>query len=247
MFSEPLYASEVSSITNSHRKKSYSYQCREEPLSSYCNKAACNLRKYGINSGEALPFIESITKHNSDPPIWWIYFDDGQKMRCSTEDLQNTRGFQRRCMDQLNIAPAILKQDQWTRILQELLKNITIIEVDESATALGILKHYILDYFVYNPNGETYEELLNKKPVLIGDEYCFALIHLLEWLSKKSYNLAKSDLVSLVLEQMGASRRIVTFKDNKGDSLTRSIMVLPASAIKQFKLTAPDMEDNKPY
>lgn len=244
LFAEPLTATELTGIIKSNGKKEYHYACNSEPLASYCNKVLCNTRKYGYNSGAGFPFIVSLTKHDSDPPLWWVYFDDGAKMRCDTDDLQNSRGFQRRAMEQLNNVPPIFKQDQWTRILQELMKKITVVEVPESATQYGLMRQYVIDYLTLNPPGEIYEELLARKPVIVDGFYCFQLSSLMEWLSKKSFGLAKPEFISMVLGQMGAK-----FRSQKIGTTTRVIYLLPEGIVRGHNedLPMPDLENPAAY
>lgn len=240
-YTEPLSSHEMEQIIRSYAKKDYRYGCESEPLKSYCNKPLCNTRRYGYNSGSSHPFITSLTKHNSEPPLWWIYFDNGSKMRCNTDDLQNSRGFQRRAMEQLNSVPPILKQDVWTKMLQELMKKVTVVEVPESATQVGMMKQYIYDYLTGAAPGETMEDVMSHKPVLIDGEFRFSLVELMGFLRKKSFDLAKPDFITMVLGDMGAKYR--TYKIAK---TSRVLYSIPSSEIEGFNEELPMPELVKP-
>jgi hypothetical protein len=244
MWPEPLPASELVDIIRSVGKKSYGYSCEDEPMLGHCSRPLCNQRKFGVNGAGAHPFIVSLTKHNSDPPLWWVYFDDGKKMRCDTDDLQNSRGFQRRAMEQLNQVPNVYKQDQWTKVLQQLMKNVTIVEVPENATQFGLMRQYIHDYLTLTSPGETYEELLSHKHVLIDDVFCFQLPDLIAWLSKKSFGIAKPELITLTLVQMGAK-----YREQKIHNSKRTIYTIPAKDVTGHaeELPMPDLEQPTSY
>lgn len=227
MMPEPLSATELAGIIKSNGKREYNFACNSEPLHSYCNRAMCNTRKFGISSGNAFPFVVSLTKHNSEPPIWWVYFDNGDKMRCSTEDLQNSKNFQARAMEQMNNVPPILKQDAWTKMLQQLMGKLTIVEVPENATQFGIMRGYIIDYLTHNAPGESMEDLLAHKPVIVDGNYYFQLTELMAWLGKKSFGLAKPEFITLVLGNMNAqfgSRKI-------SPKITRHVYWLPTKIV----------------
>jgi hypothetical protein len=185
-----------------------------------------------------MPFLVSLTKHNSDPPIWWVYFDSSKKMQVSTEDLQNTRGFQRRAMEQLNLVTPVIKQDEWTRILQELMERVEIIEVPESASVFGTMKFYILDWLATIPHDDNIKELLGRKNALIDGKFIFLLSPLVEHLMKKSFALARPEIITSTLTQMGA-----TFKTIEIGSTTRSVYLLDANQVHGHKdeLPVPDM------
>lgn len=240
LMSDPLTATELAGIIKSNGRKEYGYNCNAEPLHSYCNRAACNLRKYGISSGHAFPFIQSLTKHDSDPPLWWIYFDNGKKMRCNTEELQSSKGFQARAMEQLNSVPPILKQENWTKMLQELMRNVQIVKVPENTTQTGMMKSYICDYLTQVGAGESLEDLLAHKPAVVDGFYYFQLSELMAWLGKKSFGLAKPEFITLVLGEMGAK-----FGTRTISKTSRHLYWIPVGSVEKHgeELPMPDLAD----
>mgnify|MGYP001459361361 CR=1 FL=1 len=48
-----LPANEIVTIQSQHKKKDYGYLCKEEPMGSHCDKAACREAKYGVGKNNS--------------------------------------------------------------------------------------------------------------------------------------------------------------------------------------------------
>ncbi|TAK94340.1 hypothetical protein EPO05_06495, partial [Patescibacteria group bacterium] len=143
----PLPASEVLGIMKSLRKGDFFYTCKQSPCCNFCNMPKCRTRKFGIGTASAgMPKFGSLTKLLTVPPVWFLEIEGGGRLELGTDDLQNQRRFQARCMDVLSIMPAAMKQSDWQEIIQGLLENVTIVEMPVESTPVGQLKQFLEDF-----------------------------------------------------------------------------------------------------
>ena len=118
--SPPLSASEVVTIQKQVEKKDYNYRCKEPPINSYCNAQVCKTRKFGIGGrGSSLEF-SSLSKLETDPPVWLLNVGE-TRIELQTDELQIQTKFQKKCMNALNIMPPLVKQSVWQEIVERLM------------------------------------------------------------------------------------------------------------------------------
>lgn len=137
-FKEAVDEKELETILKSLRKKKYSYQCDQEPLCSFCNVKLCRTRKFGIGSATTLPMITSITKVVGDESMWFVDVEGG-RMTLTTGEFHDFKRFSSRCMNDLNILPAPMKNEAWISWLRTQMENAIEIkdEVMYAANDLG--------------------------------------------------------------------------------------------------------------
>jgi hypothetical protein len=73
----PLPWGEVAAIIKSIASKEFNYQCKNQPLSQYCNSARCRMRKFGVGGGEnSFPILGELRKLDVDPPVYFWDMND---------------------------------------------------------------------------------------------------------------------------------------------------------------------------
>jgi hypothetical protein len=83
---------DVKSIIGSHKnpQKTYFYQCKQEPLKSFCNSKECRRRPYGVGGGALVPTITGVIKVLTLPePTYYVTVDGDIRIKCSYEQLRN--------------------------------------------------------------------------------------------------------------------------------------------------------------
>ena len=66
----------------------------------FCNGALCRTRPHGVGDGGGkFPVIETITKLDMDPPIWFVQVEGLGRMELTTEQLQRYDQFHRIAMN----------------------------------------------------------------------------------------------------------------------------------------------------
>lgn len=194
-FSEPLGDRELEAIKKSYEKKDYRYQCSKEPLCHYCDSRKCKAKQFGIGKDEIVPSNRSLTKLNTDPPLWYITIDNN-RIALTTDQLFNFTQFNKRCLEILNRVFQPYKQSEWLENLASIVQNCTVIDIPEELTEKGVF-HEILQDFLFGSH---------------DDESPQCLIQGIPWRTPTAFYFRRKDLQKrLDLEK---------FKDLKGNEIT---------------------------
>lgn len=184
----PLEATEVQGLIKSVERKDFQYTCKQVPLSNYCNMPKCRQCKFGIGGSDiGMPKFGSLTKLKTQPPIWFLEIEGGGRLELTTDDLQNPRSFQNKCMEVLNIMPILPKLTEWQEIIHKLLSEVTEITVPEDATPAGQLWQHLEDFCTSRVQAKTADEILLGKPWLHNGEYFFRIRDFLAYLERQKF------------------------------------------------------------
>lgn len=231
----PLASEEVLGVMKSLRRKDYSYTCKSQPIQSYCNAAVCRTCKYGISGADlGMPKMGTLTKLTTVPPIWFmdVETEDGiKRMELTTEELQEPKQFQKRCMEALNTMPVILKRENWMSIVQKLLTELTVVEIPMEATPQGQFLSILESFCMSKVRARVADELMLGKPWHVGDEVHFRLQDLLQYLNIKKFTLLPLNRIAVILRETPGCHK--HFHNLKGKGC--NVMVLPVSMFSQQK------------
>lgn len=210
--SPPLSASEVISIAQSLNKKEYGYTCHKPPIKSHCQAAKCRLRKFGVGPSQGMPVLTGLTKYDAQPPIWFLDVEGGGRIELTTEDLQNQARFQRRCMDALNVMTPLQGRHAWQSIIQDLLDNVTVIEVPKDATPVGQLLEHVERFCTSKVQARTRDELLLGKPWFNEGRHYFRMSDLIAYLDRQRFNGVSVSKLGSILKEHGAEHHFFVLK-----------------------------------
>lgn len=212
--SPPLTASEVSGVIKSLRKaKGYSYTCKQQPISSYCNQGKCRACKFGIGvMGMGMPKYGTLCKIQTVPPVWFVDVEGGGRMELETEDLQFIKRYQTRCMDALSIMPPLIKNELWCEVISKLMEEITIVEVPLEATPRGMLRHLLEEFCTSRVQARTPEEVLLGKPHTADGKTYFRLRDFMSFLDRQKFRDFKMHHVAVYLREWGGEKHFFNVK-----------------------------------
>jgi len=121
---DPISTEELfKTIISSHKKKDYSYRCKESPLMEVCNKTLCKKRKYGIGGEEVSQLnFETFRQYTAEEPYYeWVI--NGVSMKFFSEgDIIKQQRFRELCFRQLHVLPGLMKEKQWSERYEKSLK-----------------------------------------------------------------------------------------------------------------------------
>jgi hypothetical protein len=238
----PLNVGEVTTIVRSLEKKEYNYACKKPPICNHCNSSICRTRKFGVGEGAGLPEFGTLTKINSDPPVWFLNVADGGRLELSTDDLQSPVRFQKRCMDVLNIMPTLPKRQEWQAIIGALMENVNVVDVPVENTPRGRMMQY-LEEFCVNRGTEDAEGLLRGLVWNNGGQHHFRLKDFQEYLNrKKFFDLDSGQLVAAFRESRWNSRRVSA---KRGKAVACYVCPLFLDAEEEY--TPPTQTSDIPY
>jgi hypothetical protein len=211
----PLGAQEVLGVVKSLKKKEYKYLCKHQPMVSYCNRNKCRTVRYGIGPSTGMPAMGTLTKFNTDPPLWFVDVEGGGRLELSTEDLQNPIRFQKVCMDQLNIMPPVIKRENWIEIIGGMLDSVNIVQVPKETSPEGMFADYLEDFLNTKSQGNESRprDVLIQGQVWIDQErYFFRVKDLMDFLTTKRFYEFKSNKLALMLKDLGVEHHFFNIK-----------------------------------
>lgn len=203
-FDPPIGDSEVTSTSNSVSKKEYDYTCTKAPLKNYCNRELCLTRKFGIDRLIVDNFkLENLVKYTSDPPIWFVNIaGTGVRLELATEDLQDQKRFQTKCLNAGNLYTPKISQAQWIAMMQQLLQKVTTVEASVDTSPKGQFYEWLEKFCTNRVQAKTKEELLLGKPWTNDGYHYFGLHYLMAYLERNHFKEFKLHQVSNLLKEI---------------------------------------------
>lgn len=239
----PLGIVEVLGVIKSLQKKEFFYMCKQPPIAQYCNTSKCRGCKHGVGGGGiGLPKLGSLTKICTAPPLWFLDIEGGGRLELTTEDLQNQLGFQRRCMEVLNIMPGMMKRESWENLLQGLMAGVIIADVPAEATPAGQLINHLSDFCTSRVQGRIHDDLLTGKPWTNNSFHYFRLKDFLSYLERQKF-IMKLNQITVHLRDLGAEKK---FFNIKGRGV--NVMMVKEFVNKQTQdFDIPPTQEQAPY
>ena len=165
----PLESQEVMDVIGRLEKKDYNYKCKDAPCVNYCNSALCRTRRYGVGGGDSYPVISGLSKLDAGDATLWFMDIDGERIELTTDELQNYRLFQKRCMEELTRFFMPLKADTWAAMVGSAMQSAVIIEPSPEVTTSGHLMELLESFLMNRHRGQAREDLLLGRPWLDPD------------------------------------------------------------------------------
>jgi hypothetical protein len=204
---------DLTHVKRSLSRKEYTYQCTVDPLRRYCRRNECINCRFGINrESQFLPKLGNATKLMSEPPVWYVTLNNGERLKISSDQLQNPRLYQLACMDQLSIVPPKTKSDDWEHIVRQVVENSSVEFPPEGSTPTEQFIEYLESFLggVDQPQAEEVDEIIQGKPFRNGDTILFRLQDLRRYLQRYRFNELKQRDFTRILHEMGVISRQVT-------------------------------------
>ncbi len=241
----PLTMPEVQGVMKSLRKKDYSYACTKQPICNHCNAALCRTRKFGVGSGTTgrFPMLGGLTKLNTKPPIWF-WTVDGARMEMSTEDLQDPRKFQRRCMDYLNLVPQIPSKPVWEAAVQHAMDTVTTIEAPADASPEGQFWDMVERFCTSRAQALSIDEIVLGKPFTENGRTYFRMQDLLAYLSMHKFYEFRVTKISSLLKDAKADHH---FSYLKGRGVNYWSIVEFVKQTQSFSVPDEAKESGEPF
>lgn len=193
---KPLNSKEMNTIIKSVGRKDYFYPCRQSPLVNHCHRNDCIQKKYGVGTdlGE-VPVLDTLQKINTDPPTYILSMLDRNgkptPVVLNSEELLSARKIKKKCLEKMNYLPFIPKQNEWEKLIQNVLENIIIIDVPEDSSLSGQLFYQLQFFLTRKARSGNKKELLNGKPLINEDKIYFRLVDFCQYLEINHFRAFK--------------------------------------------------------
>lgn len=237
LMSPPLPGEEVMQVISRLRAKEYRYQCKTEPLVSRCNSQVCRLRRYGIADVGSVPFINSLSVLESDPPIWFADVGD-YRVELTTDQLITYREFQKACMEKLLVYWTDMRQADWGLMLSKAMESVVRIDTPVETKTVHVFQEQLEQFLTNRTVGHRMEDLLSQRPVSYDDDdtYIFRLQDLDKHLLRNKINMTRGAIVAR-LRDLGADRG---HQNIKGRGVT--VWTIPRSIFQRGeKVSTPSL------
>ena len=195
----PLSHKEVGAVIKSLEKKAYVFTCNNSPLCNNCNREICKTREFGIASFQHVDIgivLDSVTKLNSDPPIWIVSLD-GIRTEIETDDLLDQNRFRKVCTNTINKLPGRMKGEEWDKFVRSKLSSIEQIEAPIETKPREQAFQVVYEFLMATPQGvepsETRWAKNGSGVVLNGNRY-------LDFLSKRNIMVDKRKLWIILMQ-----------------------------------------------
>lgn len=242
LFPEPLGSAEVETLKKSYGKKDYRYQCSKQPLCNYCDSSRCRKTAHGVGGGEFLPATRSLSMVDTSPPIWYLDIVRPQgptRISLTTEQLQDPRLFQRRCMETIQQMPPTIKMEEWQPIVSQLMQHCTKIEVPPEMTPTGQFIEHLWEFLHARASDGSFQDLLRGVPFCDGDHYYFRLKDLQLHLAQQRFvSLKPNEIIAVLRSTLNATKE---FKHVGGRGV--NCFKLPAQNPQPMELATPQFQE----
>jgi TOTE conflict system primase-like protein len=202
VFTPPLEHGEVEQICSSIGRRNYLYSCKEPALSAVCNATLCRTRKFGImpaDGPDGAAKYGDLSILETDPPIYFLSVNNS-RVELTTEQFQSPKLFQRRVIEVARFAPPIVKQEQWTNIMNDLLSRAIPITAPADGSTDGQLLELLERFCSGRIRGYVPEELLIGKPWLHDGQVTIRLQDFERFLTSNQFKAYQRPKIISVLQ-----------------------------------------------
>lgn len=164
IFTAPLGAGEVVALQKSLDKKDYGPTCDIEPFKSHCDKAACKNCPFGVGQdSESKAVVGGLTVILTQPPYYFMDVN-GKRVELDSDSLVNQTKWQKKVTEQIHFMPSTIKQQDWTTLVNGMLKQAVFIEVPRELTLEGKFEDLLKQFCTGSVQAMEPGEVYNGKP-----------------------------------------------------------------------------------
>lgn len=224
-------------------RKEYDYTCKIEPMCSHCDSATCVTRRHGVGDGGNFPRITSMSKLDTEPPVWFVDVED-KRLEVSTDELQNYMKFHRVCMERLDRCYAILKQQTWLAAISSAMKDLILIEASADVGEGERFREALEEFLTNRQRGLHREDLFAGRPWEDPEDgrHYFRLADLQKFLVKEGFREISRVKIARRIEDLGGAQHFMNIRGFGG----LSTWWVPGDAVRAPPdMPAPPMPEAK--
>jgi len=237
---KPLGSAQVQKTVTQHERKDYQYKCKDQPMCAVCSPIVCQSRQYGIGDSFEHNFSD-LTKIQSDQSVWFLNVD-GQRLVLETEELFDQNKFRKACMDKINIIPNPMRPNAWTTRLQQLLRDIEVIEAPKEIRKEGRFKSLLEQFLDDQGAAEHIDEInMGKAWFSEGNAY-FKTEAIQTFLEKKRFKDFTSTQIHATIRQMGGGHAY-----RKVQGTTQFMWYIPYTQKEEKSFAVPNLEEKTKF
>ena len=237
---KPLGSAQVQKTVTQHERKDYQYKCKDQPMCAVCSPIVCQSRQYGIGDSFEHNFSD-LTKIQSDQSVWFLNVD-GQRLVLETEELFDQNKFRKACMDKINIIPNPMRPNAWTTRLQQLLRDIEVIEAPKEIRKEGRFKSLLEQFLDDQGAAEHIDEINMGKAWFDEGKAYFKTEAIQTFLEKKRFKDFTSTQIHATIRQMGGGHAY-----RKVQGTTQFMWYIPYTQKEEKSFAVPNLEEKTKF
>ena len=237
---KPLGSAQVQKTVTQHERKDYQYKCKDQPMCAVCSPIVCQSRQYGIGDSFEHNFSD-LTKIQSDQSVWFLNID-GQRIVLDTEELFDQNKFRKACMDKINIVPNPMRPNAWTTRLQQLLRDIEVIEAPKEIRKEGRFKSLLEQFLDDQGAAEHIDEINMGKAWFDKGKAYFKTDAIQTFLEKKRFKDFTSTQIHATIRQMGGGHA-----HKKVQGTTAFMWYIPYTRKEEKSFAVPNLEEKTEF
>jgi hypothetical protein len=230
-FMGPGTYSEVAGVIRSIGKKTYAYKCKENPLSSCCDKEECSRRLYGMKLTETDEkakrpcILDNVTKvklyapaqDSKDEPYWVFEFGEDGSMDVTIDMKKQQSLFSREYDRVFYVTLLAIPDSRWNSEINRLCNPkmnelLEIANLAPDAGPDGQMMVHLEEFCTNKAKAKVKEELLIGKPWQDNDRTFFRSGDLMKYLDQQRFRAMKSDDIIKALKRRGAKHHNLNLK-----------------------------------
>jgi hypothetical protein len=237
---KPLGSAQVQKTVTQHEKKDYQYKCKDQPMCSVCSPVVCQSRQYGIGDSFEHNFSD-LTKLQSDQSVWFLNVD-GRRIVLETEELFDQNKFRRACMDKINIIPNPMRPNVWTTRLQQLLRDIEVIEMPKEIRKEGRFES-LLEQFLDDQGAALDIDEINMGKAWFDEGRAYFKTDALQtFLEKKRFKDYTTTQMTAIIRELGGGHA-----RKKVQGKTTFMWWIPYTRKEEKSFAVPNLEERTPF
>ena len=246
-----LEAKEVLTIIRQLQKKDYFYTCNIEPFCSVCDKDLCRTKRYGVGGdSESKAQVGGLTVILSQPRYYFMDVN-GKRVELTADELHNQSLWQKACLTQINFVPSKMKEQDWTGMLNGLLKQATYIEVSRELTLEGRFEDLLKSFC--NGSAQAYDpaEMETGKPYHESGVVKFKIDGLVTFLKNRQHPWADNRAkIQEEVKRLNAGDEFQgrqRYKKSDGSWGTLRVWWVPEFEEEDIELPIQEIDTNVPF
>lgn len=159
-FEKAISKNVLEDTIKSLEKKTYNYNCDQQPINEYCQRELCLTRRFGVGT-QSYDTVEfgQLKKILTNPARYYLLVNTVE-IELEVEELMSYRRIRLKIVEALNIIPPQIKD--WEFKLQKLLKTVIEEEAPPDASKSGVITNEVFNFLEIHKS-ENKQDLLRNK------------------------------------------------------------------------------------
>jgi hypothetical protein len=238
---DPVDDAELAQIYNSVKNKEYNYKCKDIPCRSYCDRARCAKRDFGVGKDKGhftgMDYGKIVRVKSEEPYYIWDlkHMEDEDYTPITFKDetsIMDQRYFAKLCIRFLNHVPFRMQDNDWYKVLNQVLKTVEDKEVPKATdtSEKAVIRETFVKYLTQKQAGMNMPVQVKMGFVYLRDgKYYFTHRGFEMFLETERVKVGSENLRELLINY-GATNDKLVYSNKAGASVEVACWSKPVDA-----------------